>query len=317
MRASASALRASSASENGRTVAADDLPGFVALAGDQQRVALLQHRRRRRGSPRARSPISSAPGRGGENRGADRGRVLRARIVVGDDDDVGRAGRDLAHDRPLARVAVAAAAEDDDRAGRARRGAARPAPSPARRACGRSRRTRRRRGSRRPARADPARLRAPASAAKTASASEPVAMHSPAATSALETWKSPGSGRRTRRLRPPNSRSSVDGEAVARRRSRAGSPRPCAPTVKTVRPRASRGRDHPRRDLAVGVDHRRRAVRQQVAEQPQLGGEIVLDRRVVIHVVARQVGEGGGGEPARRRAASGRARARRPPSRDA
>ena len=42
------------------------------------------------------------------------GRVLAARIVVGDDDDVGQPRRDAAHFRPLALVAVAAGAEDGD-----------------------------------------------------------------------------------------------------------------------------------------------------------------------------------------------------------
>ena len=44
----------------------------------------------------------------------DRGRVLAPRIVVGDDDEVGEPGRDRAHLGPLADVAVAAGAEDDD-----------------------------------------------------------------------------------------------------------------------------------------------------------------------------------------------------------
>ena len=93
---------------------ADDLAGFVALAGDQQHVARLQARDRRRGSPRARSPISTRAGRGGQDRGADRGRIFAARIVVGDDDAVGHLGGDRAHQRPLAGVAVAAAAEHHD-----------------------------------------------------------------------------------------------------------------------------------------------------------------------------------------------------------
>ena len=50
----------------------------------------------------------------GQDRGADRGRLLAARIVVGDDDAVGILVRDAAHDRPFARVAVAAGAEHHD-----------------------------------------------------------------------------------------------------------------------------------------------------------------------------------------------------------
>ena len=42
------------------------------------------------------------------------GRVLRAGVVVGNDQQVGVAGRELAHQWALGAVAVAAAAEDDD-----------------------------------------------------------------------------------------------------------------------------------------------------------------------------------------------------------
>ena len=53
-------------------------------------------------------------GRRGEDRGADRGGVFAARIVVGDDDAVGLGGGDGAHQGPLAAVAVAAGAEHHD-----------------------------------------------------------------------------------------------------------------------------------------------------------------------------------------------------------
>lgn len=61
----------------------------------------------------ARSPISRAPF-AVERIAARIASGLAARIVVGDDDMIGVPGRDLAHDRPLARVAVAAGAEDHD-----------------------------------------------------------------------------------------------------------------------------------------------------------------------------------------------------------
>ncbi len=73
--------------------------------------------------------------------------------------------------------------------------------------------------------------------------------------------------------------------------------RRAAPTVNSAQAARARRLDHARRDVAVGVDHRRRAARQQLAEQPQLGGEIGLHRRVIVQVVARQIGEGAGGEP--------------------
>ena len=52
--------------------------------------------------------------RAGEHVAADRGRILAARIVVGDDHQVGEPRRRLAHLGALALVAVAAGAEDDD-----------------------------------------------------------------------------------------------------------------------------------------------------------------------------------------------------------
>ena len=87
----------------------------------------------------------------------DRVGLLAARIVGRDDDAVGEAADDLAHQRPLGAVAVAAAAEDADQA--AGRQAARLAQgrSRARPACARSRRGRRTAGPRRPARSARAR----------------------------------------------------------------------------------------------------------------------------------------------------------------
>ncbi len=66
----------------------------------------------------------SRPGAAAEDRGADGGGILGARVVVRDDDDVGQAGGDLAHHRPLAGIAVAAAAEHDDERRASHRGAA-------------------------------------------------------------------------------------------------------------------------------------------------------------------------------------------------
>ena len=61
------------------------------------------------------STTSATPSRGaGEDGRADRGRVLGARVVVGHDQHVGEAGGDLAHDRPLAGIAVPAGAEHHD-----------------------------------------------------------------------------------------------------------------------------------------------------------------------------------------------------------
>ena len=51
------------------------------------------------------------------------------------------------------------------------------------------------------------------------------------------------------------------------------------------------------RHIAVGVDHSREAFRQEGLEQAQLGGKIIVERAVIIEMIAREVGEGGGREP--------------------
>ena len=56
-----------------------------------------------------------------EDRGPDGGGVLRARVVVGDDDEVGHLGRGDAHRVALVAVAVATGAGDDHEAARRRR----------------------------------------------------------------------------------------------------------------------------------------------------------------------------------------------------
>ena len=61
-------------------------------------------------------------------------------------------------------------------------------------------------------------------------------------------------------------------------------------------PTLARGFDHARSGVAVGVDDRGRAVGQKLPEETKLRGEIVRDRRVIIHMVAGQIGERAGGE---------------------
>ena len=96
-----------------------DLRGLVALAGDDDDRARVRELDALRGSPRA-GPRSSGtssrprpPGRPRPRAGSPSGFSERG-IVGGRDRDVGEAARDLAHRRPLAAVAVAAAAEDQD-----------------------------------------------------------------------------------------------------------------------------------------------------------------------------------------------------------
>ena len=100
-------------------LAADDLVVLVALARDQHDVARRRPRQRPRRSPRARSRSTRARARLAhalEDHRDDARRVLGARVVVGDDDAIGEPLGRRAHQRPLAAVAVAAAAEHDSHA---------------------------------------------------------------------------------------------------------------------------------------------------------------------------------------------------------
>ena len=92
------------------------LTGLVSLAGDDHDVAGPgQPQRGLDGRPPVAllDHLGAAPPGAVEHRGPDRRRLLGAGVVVGDDDEVGEPGRDLAHDRPLAGVAVTAGPEDD------------------------------------------------------------------------------------------------------------------------------------------------------------------------------------------------------------
>src|SRR3954454_21783906 len=89
---------------------ADDLAGFMTFPGGDQHVAcptLPDCRMNGLG------PISAFARtlRTLPNLGADRGGLFGARVVVGHDHGVALLDRDPAHDRPLAPVPVAAAAE--------------------------------------------------------------------------------------------------------------------------------------------------------------------------------------------------------------
>ena len=225
--------------------AADDLALLVALAGHHQHVAVAQHGRRRRGSPRGgrRSPAGpGAPARISARMAAG---SSRARIVVGDDGDVGQAGGDRAHQRPLAAVAVAAGAEDHDQPAARRAGAAPSAPSPGRRACGRSRhRPRRRAARRRRAAAGPARPRA---------APAPRAPPRPARRRRCTGRRRPGRWRPGRRRPAAGARRSVRPQARSSARWPSGAAR--APSQRQ-RPRPSRRRDM--HGLAVRSRPRRR-----------------------------------------------------------
>src|ERR1700686_1219839 len=46
----------------------------------------------------------------------------------------------------------------------------------------------------------------------------------------------------------------------------------------------------------VGGNHRRAALGDEIAEQPELGGKIMRNIRMVVHVVARQIGKTAGAD---------------------
>ena len=91
---------------------ADDLAGLVALAGDQQHVAVAEQPHARANGLRPVADLAR-PGSAGEDLGADGRRRLAPRIVVGYDDMMRMFAGDAAHDRTLALVTVAPAAEHD------------------------------------------------------------------------------------------------------------------------------------------------------------------------------------------------------------
>jgi hypothetical protein len=59
---------------------------------------------------------------------------------------------------------------------------------------------------------------------------------------------------------------------------------------------ALRGGDEIIRVVRVAIDHRDAAVANKTIEQAELGLEVGLERRVIVEVIARDVGEGGGGD---------------------
>ena len=92
---------------------ADDRALFMALAGDKDHVVVPRIGNRcGNGSP-AIADFAGA-GRSGKNGCANRRRIFRTRVVVGDDHRVGNPCRRFAHQRPLTLITVAAGTEDQD-----------------------------------------------------------------------------------------------------------------------------------------------------------------------------------------------------------
>ncbi len=90
------------------------------------------------GGPRSRRP-HRLPGGTGQHRGTDGRRILIARVVIGDDDEIGQFGGDPAHRLALAHVTVAARAEHHGDPAPPPGRATSAAPLPAPPACGRNR----------------------------------------------------------------------------------------------------------------------------------------------------------------------------------
>ena len=64
-----------------------------------------------------------------------------------------------------------------------------------------------------------------------------------------------------------------------------------APDGQERKPARLRRRHHCIGMLVIDVDDRRGAGLQQILEQPQLGGEISLEARMIIEMIARDIGE--------------------------
>ncbi len=59
----------------------------------------------------------------------------------------------------------------------------------------------------------------------------------------------------------------------------------------------TRGRHHGFRCVMIGDDHGRTARNDQVGEQPQLGGQIGFERRMIVEMIAAEIGERAGRDP--------------------
>ncbi len=243
----------------------------------------------------ARSPISIAEGAAARICARIAAGVLGAGIVVGHDRDVGAARGDFAHDRPLARIAVAAATEHQhetpahegpERGDRLleRVGLMRVIDKDRRAADVADALEAPRRAFQRLQRLEH-RIRLAARRDAKAGGDQRVGdlkvsgqrkVHAKASAAELK----------IERRRQSLARGGVEADRLALHADRDG-----------VEPARPRRRDHARSDGAVSVDDRRRPIRQKLQEQPELGGQIILDRRMIVHVVARQIGECGGGEP--------------------
>ena len=229
-------------------------------------------------------------------------------------DEVAEPRRHRAHQRPLGPIAIAAAAEHRDHAGRLPAAAPSPAGSSARRRCARSRRPPGRRQSGPETQLEAARN---------------VRRGGDALFDRRRAGRSSADGRRDGGedvvdVRPADERRAQRaGRRAASRRSKA---RPSSDSVRAAGANVGRRRRW-RRSSSCGAaaanaaprrssrfDDAEGAGRQQL-EQAPLDLEVLLHVAMEVEVIAGQVGEDGGGEPQRRRRGAARARATTPRSR--
>ena len=298
----------------GHRAVAQHLVGLVALARDHHHVARARHLE---GAGDRVAPVDDdvALGPAAAVHAAldlldDRLGRLAARVVRGDDDHVREPRGHGAHQRALAAVAVAAAAEDRDHAARPQLAhgleqvlervvgvgvvddhrevlAGVHALQPARHAA------QRREAARRPL-----------------SGATPRARAAPSAASRFCTLKRPSSGVRTSKT--PTGVRGPEARALPAR-ARSPSAREVGGALDGVGPHAAAGgAGELGGPVVVGVDDGVSVLPQQRVEQDALGGEVAVHVAVEVEVVAGQVGEDRHPEARSRGRASGPASARRP-----
>ena len=273
----------------------DDLSGLVALAGDQQRIARLQAGNR---GPDRLGAIADflGPLGGTQDRGSNQVRIFVARIVVGDDDAIGIFSCNRPHQRTFAGIAVAAGAEHHNELAFGVR------PQ-------RLQRLRQRVGLVRVIDKDRRAVALGDPFQPALRAFEKFERGENRLGLAAGTDRESGGDQRVLDLEFPNQRQPHRMLAPAMfkreflRKAVDVSLNQTNALTRTVGlaadrndPQLSRTRniDHGLRTIMIGRDHRSAIRHHQIAEQPQLGGKIMRDVRMVVHVVAREIGETAG-----------------------
>ena len=259
-------------------------------------------------------------GRRFQNGAANLRRILAARIVVGDIDEIGELGCDAAHQRPLAAVAVAAGAEHDRETPLGMRAQRASAPSPAHPAYGRNRQR-----PAAPVAVSPTNCMRPGTPPQTRQHRDRVA-----AAPRRSRSTSPSAASTFDRLEPADQRQvdvaaraeHLDGEVLPRRqRHPLDDAQFAARLVAEADDIDDRARGTaPSSPANSGLSALSTAIppgRQQLGEQPPFRRAIRVHVAVVIEMVARQIGEGRRRAERCRRAGIARDRGSTPRSRRA